>query len=270
MSDTQAVDALATTITERLTPYVDEEFLLVDPAPRTIHALARAFDTTTFPHVDVVASESVLRTVRRNFVLATRVATAVAAERCRLQTTDTEDLSTLFVSPQRVCVVVVIDDVVTVRELPSADWTTAFHTEARETFVDAEPYPLRTPTREELLSADDSNLPAAFHEDFETALAIAASFDDPEAFDPVRTALVLAARHAALNYDVSRWGERLGVASGATFSRRKGQLEDDDHLTTEEVSTGLGRPRQRLLLTDASGAVLDDGGLAELLRRVHE
>jgi hypothetical protein len=254
-----------------LTPYADEQFLLLDPAPRTIDALARAFDAATLPHVDVVASEAVLRTVRRNFVLAIRVATAVAAERCRLQATDTEDLSTLFVSPQRVCVVVVVmDDTVTVRELPSADWTTAFHTEARETFVDAEPYPLRTPTRDELLSANDSNLPAAFHEDFETALAVTASFDDPEAFDPVRTALVLAARHAALNYDVSRWGERLGVASSATFSRRKGQLEDADHLTTEEVSTGLGRSRQRLLLTDASWAALDDGGLAELLRRVHE
>lgn len=269
MSDTQ-VDALATAITEQLTPYADEQFLLLDPAPRTIDALARAFDTATLPHVDVVASEAVFRTVRRNFLLATRIATAMAADRCRLRATDTEDLSTLFVSPQRVCLVAVIDGAVAVQELPPADWTTAFSTEARETFAEAEPYPFRTPSSDELLSAADSELPAAFHDDFEAALDIAESFDDPAAFDPVRTALVVAARHAALNYDVSRWGERLGVASGATFSRRKGHLEDASHLTTEEVSTGLGRPRQRLLLTDASQAALDDGGLAELLRRVHE
>jgi hypothetical protein len=269
MSDAH-VDTLTTAITEQLTPYADEQFLLLDPAPRTIDALGRAFDAATLPHVDVVASEAVLRTVRRNFLLATRVATAVAAGSCRLRTADTEDLSTLFVSPQRVCLVVVIDGAVTVRELPPADWTTAFSTEARETFAEAEPYPLRTPSSAELLSTADSELPAAFHDDFETALDIAASFDDPATFDPVRTALVIAARHTALNYDVSRWGERLGVASGATFSRRKGHLEDAGHLTTEEVSTGLGRPRQRLLLTDASRGTLDDGGLAELLRRVHE
>jgi hypothetical protein len=270
MRDTPVVETLTTAITERLAPYADERFLLLDPPPRLIDALVRAVTgETTLPHVDVAASETTLRTVRQQFLLATRVATAVATDRCRLRGTDTDDLSTVFVSPDRLCVVVVVDDAATVREPPSGDWTTAFYAAGQETFANAEPYPLRTPTLEELLSSDDTPLPAAFHDAFETALDIAASFDDPALFDPVRTALVLAARHELLNYDVSRWGERVGVASKATFSRRKGQLEDA-HLTTEEVSAGLGRPRQRLLLTDTSRAVLDEGGLAELLRSVHE
>ena len=271
MSDTPTVEKLVTTITERLAPYPDERFVLLDPSPRLIDAVARvATDSVALPHVDVVASEAVLRTVRQRFLLATRVSTALAADRCRLRAADTDNLSTVFVSPRRVCVVAVVGEAATVRAVPSADWTATFYTEAQETLATTEPYRLRIPPLDDILSADDSPLPAAFHEGFESALEIAASFDDPTLFDPVRTALALAGRHAILNYDVSRWGEQVGVASTATFSRRKGQLEDAGHLTTEAVSTGLGRPRQRLLLTDTSQATLDEGGLAELLRSVHE
>lgn len=62
--------------------------------------------------------------------------------------------------------------------------------------------------------------------------------------------LAIAAYNEKLLYDISRFGEDLGIASAATFSRSKKALEDRDVLDTQKVPIDVGRPRQKLLLTD--------------------
>ena len=58
------------------------------------------------------------------------------------------------------------------------------------------------------------------------------------------------ARNDELLYDISRWGEDIGLASKATFSRTKTQLEESGLLDTEKVPIDVGRPRLRLMLGD--------------------
>jgi predicted transcriptional regulator len=62
--------------------------------------------------------------------------------------------------------------------------------------------------------------------------------------------LLAAAKHEELLYDISTWGEEVGMASKATFSRTKNQLEERGLIATEKVPIDVGRPRQRLLLGD--------------------
>jgi len=56
--------------------------------------------------------------------------------------------------------------------------------------------------------------------------------------------------HEKLLYDIALLGENTGLASRATFSRYKSKLEENDILTTKKVPRDIGRPRQRLVLTD--------------------
>src|SRR5699024_2222448 len=64
----------------------------------------------------------------------------------------------------------------------------------------------------------------------------------------VELCLLAGAAHEVMLYNLSNWGEEVGVASRATFSRTKIRLEDAEILATEKVPIAVGRPRQRLLL----------------------
>lgn len=63
--------------------------------------------------------------------------------------------------------------------------------------------------------------------------------------------LLIAAYEGLLQYDISRFGNDVGVASTATFSRDKGQLEDENLIETKKVPRDIGRPRLRIHLHDS-------------------
>jgi predicted transcriptional regulator len=71
-----------------------------------------------------------------------------------------------------------------------------------------------------------------------------------DGLDEVTISLLVAAKNEELFYDISRWGEDVGVASKATFSRMKNELEDTGLIETEKVPVDVGRPRQRLTIKD--------------------
>ncbi len=75
---------------------------------------------------------------------------------------------------------------------------------------------------------------------------------DGTGVDEITVALVAAARNEILLYDISKWGEDSGVASKATFSRKKTELEDSGLIDTENVPIDIGRPRLRLKFEDES------------------
>ena len=77
----------------------------------------------------------------------------------------------------------------------------------------------------------------------------------------------MAARNEVLLYDISRWGEDVGIASKATFSRTKTRLEDHDLIDTEKVPIDVGRPRLRLQLGQQR---LRDADPAEFLAIVQD
>lgn len=71
---------------------------------------------------------------------------------------------------------------------------------------------------------------------------------DGDGLDEVTISLLVAARNEVLLYDISKWGEDVGIASKATFSRTKTKLEELGLIDTEKVPIDVGRPRLRLKL----------------------
>ncbi|MCD1296206.1 hypothetical protein CUJ83_14480 [Methanocella sp. CWC-04] len=71
-----------------------------------------------------------------------------------------------------------------------------------------------------------------------------------KAIDKVSIALLAAAKNSELFYDVVQWGEDNGIASKATFSRRKDFLVNLNVIQEESVKTPFGRPKIRLKLNE--------------------
>ncbi|PSQ37416.1 hypothetical protein BRD05_00685, partial [Halobacteriales archaeon QS_9_70_65] len=74
----------------------------------------------------------------------------------------------------------------------------------------------------------------------------------------------VAAKNEDLLYDISKWGEDIGIASKATFSRTKSRLEETGLIDTEKVPIDVGRPRLRLKLGDERLEGTDNGQLASV------
>ena len=73
------------------------------------------------------------------------------------------------------------------------------------------------------------------------------------AIDPTSIALMATAWHGGQLAEVTSWGAEAAVASRATFSRVKSQLEDVGVLTTTPIPQDVGRPRLRLELRPPHG-----------------
>jgi hypothetical protein len=129
----------------------------------------------------------------------------------------------------------------------------AFVAEANETyrgqFEAAEPFTLRTPALSAVRASLESELGEEVRSDFDAVFESLEAPDGPE-LDEVVVSLLVAARNDVLLYDVSKWGEDAGIASKATFSRTKTELEERGVIETEKVPIDVGRPRLRLRLGD--------------------
>jgi hypothetical protein len=136
-----------------------------------------------------------------------------------------------------------------------------------ELWHDSESYSLRTPPLANVRETLATDLGDGVREDFDAILVELSSVTgDGDDLDEVTLSLLAAARHSELLYEISKWGEDVGLASKATFSRSKSDLEDVDIVETEKVPIDVGRPRLRLQLADE----LRDVPIPELVATARE
>ncbi|MEF8853284.1 MAG: DUF5821 family protein [Haloarculaceae archaeon] len=114
-----------------------------------------------------------------------------------------------------------------------------------------EEYSLRTPPISDVRETLATHLGEGVLADFDAILAeLSTVTGEGDELDEVTLVLLAAARHGEHLYEVSKWGEDVGLASKATFSRSKSELEDAGVVRTEKVPIDVGRPRLRLRLVD--------------------
>ncbi len=265
-------DIHATTATELLDSVLaelDGECLLVDPSASVLRAVGELdHEDSRVSDLRVLASESVLKSVRDEFLAASALADYVEADRVslRVSTADvdntlvsTEDsLYAVVQAPADGAVALAADDDAFVADI-NATYTAQFDA--------AESFSLRTPGRTRVHETLAADLGEAIESDFRAVLDSLDAVSD-ETLDEVTVALLVTARNEGMLYDLSRWGENVGIASKATFSRAKTTLEDEGILDTEKVPIDVGRPRQRLLLDHDELAAADIDEFAAVAQRV--
>jgi len=243
------------------------EMLLVDPTVETLEALLDVLDATT-ANVNVLATESELKELSRDFKLASRAADYEDDDRLSLRVYD-EPLNTVLVADGFVTALVAGGSSVAGLTTTDESFVAEAYEQHTTAFESAEPFDLRTPGTTHVNETLTESLGEQTATDFEAALdAMDTARGDDTDLSEVTIALLVAAKNEELLYDISKWGEDTGVASKATFSRTKTNLEDRGLIDTEKVPIDVGRPRLRLQLGDDRLTDVSAGELVSVAQSV--
>ena len=230
----------------------DTPIYVVNPSQETISSLMTTLDRQAVgAEVRVLADERTLKDVMDDFLVASTAADLVEAGTLSMRLLETVPNHSVAVTADGVYALVTIGDVV--GGLGTDDDAFVDDAEAyyENTWENAEAYSLRTPAISRVRTTLESEIGPETAEDFDSVLgSLATARGDGDGLDEVTISLLVAARNNELLYDISKWGEDVGLASKATFSRTKTKLEDMGLIDTEKVPIDVGRPRLRLMLGD--------------------
>lgn len=231
----------------------DGDLFVVDPSVEAVEALVEL--TTSFegelPTIKLLSDERVLKEVMDDFLVASNAADLVDAGSLELRILGSDVDNSLLVSADQAMALVSAGDRVAALTTDDAEFVdTAFATYA-DRFESAERFNLRTPAISRVRDSLDASIGEGARTDFDTVLSsLETARGDGDGLDEVTISLLVAAKNDVLLYDISKWGEDVGIASKATFSRTKTRLEEMGLIDTEKVPIDVGRPRLRLKLGD--------------------
>jgi hypothetical protein len=221
------------------------------------------------PNVRLLVEENVLKWLRDDFVLASTAAELLEAERLDMRAVAPEQLDGELVVTEEAVVSLLTpdDDQSAALVTDDREFVTAVRERWSGVWEESEEFALRTPAYSRVLETLGEEFTSEMASDFRTVLKSVEEMSDGE-LDVVEVSLLVAAKHEQLLYDISHWGEDVGVASTATFSRTKTRLEEQGLIETEKVPIDVGRPRLRLLLGDERLHEADTEELASVAREL--
>jgi len=236
---------LTTTLAE-----TTETCWIVDPTPETIEAVVDvASDGDIAAQLRLLAAEDTLKTTFEDFLVASRTADLIAGDDLALRTLGDDTANSLVITDSTVTAVVTAGEQVAGLRTDEPEFVETTQDDIADRWANAESFRLRTPAISEIRTTLAEDIGEAVREDFDTLLGSLTTTHD-DTLDEVTLSLLIAAKNEVLLYDISKWGEDVGIASKATFSRTKSRLEDVNVITTEKVPIDVGRPRLRLQLGD--------------------
>jgi len=248
---------------------LDGDLFLINPSGETMRAFVSTYRRVSDPpSVRLFADEGPLKELVEDFLVASSLANLVADGDVSVRTLErvprhslllTEEvLVSLVESGERVCGLTT-----------TADGFVGSTLEAYEGRWDsAEEFTLRTPPMSHIRRTLESDIGPEAASDFDSVLGtLETARGDGEGLDEVTISLLVAANNGELLYDISRWGEDIRLASKATFSRSKNELEDSGLIDTEKVPIDVGRPRLRLMLGSEE---LRDADIETVAKRAQE
>ena len=226
---------------------------VVNPSGRVLERLTNAAVASAddLPPIRVLGEAEMLKTVLDDFLVASTAADLIEADVLALRTLSETVYGSTIVTDTATVALVEADDVVGGLSTEDEDFVDVTLRSAEAAWERSTPFSLRTPAITRVYETLEAEIGAEARDDFETMLgALETARGDGEDLDEVTISLLVAAANGVLLYDISKWGEDVGIASKATFSRTKTKLEDLGLVDTEKVPIDVGRPRLRLRLAD--------------------
>ncbi|WP_435095342.1 transcriptional regulator TbsP [Halarchaeum sp. P4] len=230
-----------------------DELFVVNPSADAIESFVDA--ATHFegplPETRLLADDRLLKDVMDDFLVASNTADLIENDVLTLRTADDLSRSSLLVTDDRVVALVTAGDQTAGLVTDDAEFVPVALGAVEGDWDDAEEYTLRTPAISRVRQTLDEEISPEVEGDFDDVMAsMETARGDGDGLDEVTVSLLVAAKNRVLLYDISKWGEDVGIASKATFSRTKTKLEDMGLIDTEKVPIDVGRPRLRLKLAD--------------------
>jgi hypothetical protein len=239
-----------------------EAALVVNPSATTIEHLVDSTPEATST-VRVLAEERLLKDAFEDYLIAGQAADLVTEGSIAFRTVENPPRGSFVVTDDRVVALVAAGEAVYGVVDGDESVVTGVNAAYEEDWEGADPYDIRAPGIERARETLATKIDSEVAEDFDGTLASMSTVrGDGSDVDAVTVSLLVAAKNRVLLYDVSQWGEEVGLASKATFSRTKSRLEEAGLVDTEKVPIDIGRPRLRLTLADSR---LEDADPDELV-----
>jgi len=225
---------------------------VVSPSSASVREVVEAAgDVDAPPTIRLLAADRLLRDVMDDFIVASGAADLVVEDVLELRTVDDPPANSVVVTTDSVIALVDAGGRMGGLETDDETFVDGAHDAYGHAWEAAEAYQLRTPPISRVRETLTEDLGTTVAADFSRVLSsLETARGNGDGLDEVTISLLVAAKNEQLFYDISRWGEDVGVASKATFSRMKNELEDSGLIGTEKVPVDVGRPRQRLTLED--------------------
>ena len=209
------------------------------------------------PHVQLLAEEWTLKYTLRQCPVASRSAHLIEAEQLDLRYVSDPPKTAVITDGEHSIALIEAGQHMGALVTTEQPFVEDLHQRYLDMFAQAEGITIHTPPISVIVETLAEHLGDDRREDFE---AFVDAVDGTSAsLDEVMIALLIAAKNHDLLYDISKWGEDIGLASKATFSRKKSELEDAGLIDTDKEYIDVGRPRLRLKFTDdrLDGASID-------------
>ncbi len=242
-----------------------EAFVIVPSAISIERLITVLDDLDNPPTVRLLALEDSLKEVLSDFIVASTAADLVSDGTLSLRTTDGAGMSPLIISETAVVSVVRANEKVAGLVTENGEFVESAREQYATLWESSPEYNLRTPPISRVRETLEEDFGPDIRADFDGVLAsLDTARGDGDGLDEVTISLLVAAKNELLLYDISKWGEDTGVASKATFSRTKTELEEMGLVNTSKVPIDVGRPRLRLLPGDERLADADADELASI------
>lgn len=230
----------------------DQSVILAWPSLELIEAMVTVcWHPEDSPPIRLVASEGVLAACRDDFSLASRMADLEAAERLLVFAGEVAaDGATVVGQAGGLAVILPTQDGHAVIPSPPGDVADAVSATHEQRLREGAAFDLRTPGLSRVRRTLEAELTTGMRRSFDQILELV----EQREVAPlnVREMCLLAAGLNGIQlYEVSKWAEDVRLASKASFSRDKSNLEDRDILDAEKVPIEVGRPRLRLMIHES-------------------
>ena len=246
---------MSATLTERVDETVrrllddaGESVLVVDPSARVVEEIVEvATELDDPPTVRLLADESTLKDVMRDFLVASNAADLIDQDHLSMRTADVDPGNELLITDDDLTALVWARGSVAALSTDESDFVESANTAYTDDWEGSPEFSLRTPPLSRVRETLREDIGDGTADDFDDVLtSLETARGNGNGLDEVTISLLVAAKNEELLYDISKWGEDVGIASKATFSRTKTTLEDLGLIDTEKVPIDVGRPRLRL------------------------
>lgn len=228
-----------------------DDLLVINPTSQTVEALVEVASEYSgrLPTMRLIADDTALKTTFGDFLIASRAADLIDNGQLSIRTLEDDTANSLLVADESVRAIVTAGDRVAALSTEDAGFVESARTAYDAHWESASAFRLRTPPITRVRETLERDIGEATRSDFDAVLAsLETARGNGDGLDEVTISLLVAAKNEILLYDISKWGEDVGIASKATFSRTKTRLEDKGLIATEKVPIDVGRPRLRLQL----------------------
>ncbi len=232
---------------------IDGRAYVVDPPREVIEDLIEtaADHEGDLPELRLLVDGPTIRRVMEDFIVASTAADLVQDGVLDAKTIETTPGNTVVATEDSLLALVTVGGRAAGLTAAEDEFVGDAYESYAERWDEAEEFTLRTPSISEVRETLTEDMGEDTEDDFSGVLgSLETARGNGDGLDEVTISLLVAAKNDQLFYDVSRWGEETGVASKATFSRVKNDLEDSGLIQTEKVPVDVGRPRQRLTIQD--------------------